>query len=59
MANYRVLDPTATVVATKTIDSAQDAHQWFIETKADNDPLGWRLEVQHDDDSWNFASDSD
>ncbi len=58
MAEYRVLDPTGDVVATKDIDSADDAHAWFVDQKADNSELGWRLEVNHDGD-WAFISDSE
>lgn len=58
MAEYRVLDPTGDVVATKEIDSADDAHAWFVDSKADNSELGWRLEVNHDGD-WAFISDSE
>ncbi len=58
MADYRVLDPTGDVVATKNIESADDAYNWFIEEKADNSELGWRLEVDHDGD-WAFVDDSE
>ncbi|MET4050358.1 hypothetical protein BJD99_12390 [Rhodococcus sp. 1163] len=58
MANYRVLDPKGEVVETKDIDSADDAHAWFIDKKADNSELGWRLEVDHDGE-WAFVSDTE
>lgn len=58
MANYRVLDPNGEVVETKDIDSADDAHAWFIDKKADNSELGWRLEVDHDGE-WAFVSDTE
>ena len=58
MANYRVLDPTGSVVATKEIDNSTDAHSWFKESKADDAELGWRLEVEHDGE-WAFFSDSE
>nr|WP_115963856.1 hypothetical protein [Rhodococcus sp. (in: high G+C Gram-positive bacteria)] len=58
MADYRVLDPTGDVVATKDIASAEDAHAWFIDTKADNSELGWRLEVDHDGE-WAFVDDTE
>ena len=59
MATYRVLDPRGKIVATKDIDSAGDAHAWFVDEKADNDELGWRMEVQADDDAWSFFDDSE
>ena len=49
MANYRVLDPTGSVVATKEIADSTDAHSWFKESKSDDAELGWRLEVEHED----------
>lgn len=58
MADYRVLDPTGDVVAKKTIDSADDAYAWFIDEKADNSELGWRLEVDHDGE-WSFVDDTE
>lgn len=58
MADYRVLDPTGDVVATKNIDSADDAHAWFVDQKADNSELGWRLEVDHDGE-WAFVDDTE
>ena len=58
MAKYRVLDPKGEVVETKDIDSADDAHAWFIDKKADNSELGWRLEVDHDGE-WAFVSDTE
>ena len=58
MANYRVIDPHGTVVATKDITSSEDAHAWFKDSRADNEELGWRLEVEHDGD-WAFFSDSE
>ena len=58
MANYRVLDPTGDVVATKEIASAEDAHAWFVDEKADNSELGWRMEVEHDGE-WSFFDDSE
>lgn len=58
MANYRVIDPHGTVVATKDISSSEDAHAWFKDSRADNEELGWRLEVEHDGD-WAFFSDSE
>ncbi|WP_124395476.1 hypothetical protein [Rhodococcus wratislaviensis] len=53
MATYRVLDPTGTVVETKDIESAEDAHAWFVDVRAGNSELGWRMEVQHTD-GWSF-----
>lgn len=58
MATYRVLDPKGDVVATKDIESAEDAHAWFVDQVADNDKLGWRTEVQVDGD-WRFFDDSE
>ncbi|MBY3985824.1 hypothetical protein HQO84_02515 [Rhodococcus fascians] len=58
MANYRVIDPHGSIVATKDITSAEDAHAWFKDSRADNEELGWRLEVEHDGD-WAFFSDSE
>lgn len=53
MSTYRVLNPKGDVVATKDIASADDAHAWFVDAKADNTELGWRLEVNIDGD-WRF-----
>jgi hypothetical protein len=58
MATYRVLDPHGDVVDTKDIESAGDAHAWFVDSKADNSELGWRMEVQSDD-GWAFFDDSE
>jgi hypothetical protein len=58
MANYRVLNPKGEVVATKDISSAQDAHAWFVDSKADNTELGWRMEVENDGE-WSFFDDSE
>ena len=58
MANYRVLNPTGDVIDTKDIDSAEDAHAWFIDQKADNSELGWRMEVEHDGE-WSFFDDTE
>lgn len=59
MATYRVLDPKGDVVETKDIESAGDAHAWFVDSKADNSELGWRLEVESDDGHWAFFDDSE
>ncbi|AFC46613.1 hypothetical protein OCO_02490 [Mycobacterium intracellulare MOTT-02] len=53
-----MLNPKGDVVATKDIDSADDAHAWFVDNKADNSELGWRMEVEHDGD-WHFFDDSE
>ncbi|MBV9091106.1 MAG: hypothetical protein JO044_14610 [Mycobacteriaceae bacterium] len=58
MATYRVLNPHGDVVDTKDIESAQDAHAWFVDTRADNSELGWRMEVKHDGD-WHFFDDTE
>jgi len=50
MARYRVISPKGHVVATKEIESAEVAHAWFVDAKADNSELGWRMEVQHNGD---------
>jgi hypothetical protein len=36
MASDRVLNPKGDVVDIKDIESADDAHAWFIDAKADN-----------------------
>lgn len=58
MANYRVLNPKGDVVDTKEIASAEDAHAWFVDQKANNDELGWRMEVENDGE-WSFFDDSE
>jgi hypothetical protein len=58
MANYRVLNPKGEVVATKEIESADDAHAWFVDNQADNSELGWRMEVEHDGE-WSFFDDTE
>jgi hypothetical protein len=58
MATYRVVNPHGEVVDTNDIDSAQDAHAWFVDTKADNSELGWRMEVERDGD-WHFFDDTE
>ncbi len=58
MANYRVLNPQGDVVDSKEIASAEDAHAWFVDQKADYDELGWRMEVEHDG-QWSFFDDSE
>ena len=40
-----MLNPHGEVVDTKEIASAEDAHAWFVDAKADNSELGWRMEV--------------
>ncbi|TSE02028.1 hypothetical protein FOS14_01170 [Skermania sp. ID1734] len=61
MATYRVLDPHGDVVDTKDIDSAEDAHAWFVDVRADNSELGWRMEVKDPDDAggWSFFDDTE
>ena len=46
MATYRVISPKGHVVATKEIESAEDATPGFVDAKADNSELGWQMEVQ-------------
>jgi hypothetical protein len=58
MANYRVLNPHGDVVDTKDIASAEDAHAWFVDAKADNSELGWRMEVDVDG-TWKFFDDTE
>lgn len=58
MAEYRVIDPRGEVVATKEIASADDAHAWFVDSRADNSELGWRMEVNADG-SWEFFDDTE
>ncbi len=49
MATYRVINPPkGDVVDTKDIESAEDAHAWFVDSRADDSELGWRMEVEHD-----------
>ncbi|AEF38053.1 hypothetical protein [Mycolicibacter algericus] len=40
-------------MGTKDIASADDAHAWFVDVKADNTELGWRMEVDLDG-QWRF-----
>ena len=49
-----MLNPKGDVVDTKDIESADDAHAWFVDAKADNSELGWRMEVKADDGHWAF-----
>jgi hypothetical protein len=58
MATYRVLNPHGDVVDTKDIESADDAHAWFVDQKAEPE-LGWRMEVKSDDGDWAFFDDSE
>lgn len=58
MATYRVIDPQGDVVDTKDIESAQDAHAWFVDARADNSELGWRMEVAQDGE-WHFFDDTE
>ena len=58
MATYRVLNPKGEVVDTKDIESADDAHAWFVDEKAEPE-LGWRMEVLRDDGHWEFIDDSE
>ncbi|BDB59372.1 hypothetical protein RDE2_11660 [Rhodococcus sp. RDE2] len=60
MATYRVIDPTGNVVDTKEIESADDAHAWFVDQRADNSELGWRMEAQNEQDgTWHFFDDTE
>ncbi|MBO0863858.1 MAG: hypothetical protein J2P16_02150 [Mycobacterium sp.] len=58
MSTYRVINPHGEVVATNDIASADDAHAWFVDAKADNTELGWRMEVNIDGD-WRFFDDTE
>ncbi|OBK81265.1 hypothetical protein A5649_11365 [Mycolicibacter heraklionensis] len=58
MSTYRVLDPRGEVVDTKDIASAEDAHAWLVDVKADNTELGWRMEVDLDG-QWRFFDDTE
>ena len=58
MAEYRVIDPHGEVVATKDIESAEDAHAWLVDSVGENSELGWRLEVNHDGE-WSFFDDTE
>lgn len=58
MATYRALNPKGEVVATKDVESADDAHAWFVDNKGDNSELGWRMEAEHDGD-WHFFDDTE
>lgn len=52
------MNPQGEVVATKDIDTAADAHAWFVDSVADNSQLGWRMEV-NDDGDWSFFDDTE
>ncbi|MDV6244206.1 hypothetical protein [Rhodococcus opacus] len=58
MAKYRVIDPRGTVVETKEIPSADGAHAWLVDVRADNSELGWRMEVD-EDGTWAFFDDTE
>ena len=58
MSTYRVISPMGDIVDTKDIDSADDAHAWFVDQKVNKDELGWRLEVNIDGD-WRFFDQTD
>jgi hypothetical protein len=58
MATYRVLDPKGDVAETTDIESAEDAHAWFVDHAADYGELGWRMEVEVDGE-WKFFDDSE
>ena len=60
MATYRVIDPKGDVVETTEIASAEDAHAWFVDKRADNSELGWRMEARNDEDgAWHFFDDTE
>jgi hypothetical protein len=58
MATYRVLDPKGEVVSTTDIESADDAHAWFVEQVPGNE-LGYRMEVKVEEGRWDFVDDSE
>jgi hypothetical protein len=53
-----VINPAGDVTATRDIESADYAHVWFVDARADNSELGWRMEVHHDGE-WSFFDDSE
>jgi len=53
-----VINPAGDVTATRDIESADDAHAWFVDSRADNSELGWRMEVHHDGE-WSFFDDTE
>lgn len=59
MTTYRVINPAGDVVDTRDIDSAEDAHAWFVDRRADNTELGWRMEARHEDGTWHFFDDTE
>jgi len=58
MVEFRVLDPRGRVVALKDFPSAEAAHAWFVDARADDAELGWRMEV-NDDGQWAFFDDTE
>lgn len=58
MAEFRVIDPQGHVVAAKSFDSAEAAHEWFVQAKAGKSGLGWRMEV-NDEGQWAFFDDTE
>jgi hypothetical protein len=57
---FRAIDPRGQVVATKTCDSAEAAHAWFIwfiDSVGNRSEPGWRMEV-NDDGAWAFFDDT-
>ena len=41
-------------------ESADDAHAWFVDQRADNSELGWRMEAQNEQDgTWHFFDDTE
>lgn len=58
MATYRVIYPAGNVTDTRDIESEEDAHAWFVDVRADNSELGWRMEVRHGDE-WSLFDDGE
>ena len=58
MVEFRVIDPHGHVVATKSFDSAEAAHAWFLDSITDKSELGWRMEV-NDDGHWASFDDTE
>lgn len=59
MATYRVINPRGEVVATRDVESAQDAHAWLVDEVGDNAELGWRMDVRDDGGEWHFFDDTE
>lgn len=58
MATYRVITPDGDVAQTAQIESADEAHAWFVDVCHGGTELGWRMEVDEDGE-WAFFENSD